>query len=144
MSDLNVVALVGRIAKNAELKVRGETTVCEFTIAVNTDKKDGSTGEYSSVPNFIPLALFGEYGKKMAAHLYKGRTVSVVGALKVDTWVKDNQSYSKVGVTVHRIGLAFPLPVKGDVRSPDKSETAESVLQEEPEIPFNGDEFDIV
>ena len=143
MSDLNMVALVGRIAKNAAIETASGKSICKFTIAVNRDKRD-ENGEYKSIPNFIHLALFGEYAVKMAPHLFKGRTISVMGELKEDAWTKDGKSYSKLSVVAHKIGLAFPLPVgKHSLGKEDEMADAEQFPQQESEVPEMTSDDDI-
>ena len=54
MSDLNIVALMGRITRDAEMKTTASgKNFVRFSIAVNRTRKQGEN--YISVPSFFNL-----------------------------------------------------------------------------------------
>ena len=100
MSGMNVVTLVGRLTKDAELRyIPGSgTAVATTTIAIDRDytKKDGS-----KETDFIPLEVMGKPAEFVANYCGKGRLVAVVGTIKVDKYQGQDgtqKTFTKVGV----------------------------------------------
>ena len=93
MADLNVVTLVGRLTKDAELsKTKNGVSVLTFTLANNQDRKKKDSEEYESVPNYFYLSYFGERAEKIHPYMTKGKCISVEGRLLQHTWTDNNES----------------------------------------------------
>jgi single-strand DNA-binding protein len=104
MSDLNVVTLVGRVTKDAELRVTpGGMNILNFCIATNRAKKVDD--KWEDDPNFFWLNLFGERAKKMGAYLLKGQAVSIIGELKQDRWESGGAKHSKMSLIIDKLQL---------------------------------------
>jgi single-strand DNA-binding protein len=56
--------------------------VCSLRLAVNTSKKDSSTGQWTEKPNFFDITVWGAQGENCAKYLSKGRPVAVDGRLE--------------------------------------------------------------
>jgi len=67
--------VAGRIARDAELKMAGQTQICEFSVP-HQDKRDGPT-------TWVRCTIFGERGAKLVQYLTKGTSVAVSGRLTV-------------------------------------------------------------
>ena len=106
MSDLNNLSLMGRIVRDAEMKVTGNgVKITVFSIATNRTHKDES-GNYVDEGNFFPLAIYGNYAEKMLPHLKKGQRIIIEGFVKQDRWVTgDGQKRSTTGIGVRQIHL---------------------------------------
>lgn len=103
-NDINVVVLVGRLTKDAEIKVTtGGTSVARFSLAVNRRKKNGET--WVDEVNFFDCAFWGTRADNMKTYLTKGRQVSISGELRQNRWEQDGQSRSKVEVFVNDLQL---------------------------------------
>ena len=97
---MNVITLVGRLTKDAELRyIPGSgTAVATTTIAIDRDytKKDGT-----KETDFIPLEIMGKPAEFVANYCGKGRLVSIIGSIRVDRY-QDQQgnqkTYTKVAV----------------------------------------------
>jgi len=99
MEDMNVVMLIGRLTRDAELKyMNNGTAISTFAIAVNRRRKNGD--EYKDEVSFFDLALFGQKAENLNQYLTKGQQVCVQGKLKQDTWEKDGQKHSKTAIEV--------------------------------------------
>jgi len=86
-SNINVVVITGNLTKDPELRsTGGGTTVCELRVAVNSRRKDGSTGEWVDKPNYFNVVVFGAQGDNCANYLSKGRPVAVEGRLDWREW----------------------------------------------------------
>ena len=128
MSDINVVVLAGRLSKECELKFTNNgTPVAKFSIAVNRWAKD------KEEVSFIDITLWGKQAESLAPYLTKGKQVVIQGELVQDSWEKDGQKFSRVGVTARQVQL---------VGSKDEQKQAPQTPQAGPEnfqdddIPF--------
>ena len=87
---MNSVNLVGRIAKNLELKQAGQTSKCDFTIAVN--RKFAKEGQQQA--DFINIVCFGKVAENLVKCQSKGSQIGVVGSLNIDQY-KDNEGNNR-------------------------------------------------
>jgi len=111
MSDMNGVHLIGRLARDAELKyLQNGTAVLNFAIAVGKSipPKDGEK-EFTTKTSFFDCLAWGQMGERKAKMMTKGRQVAVDGELQQDRWEKDGQQHSRVKVNCSSIQiLALP------------------------------------
>lgn len=87
---MNLVVLVGRVVKDAELKVlnnANQTNVIKFTVAVDRDYKD-KNGE--KITDFLPVEFMGKNLTKLASFVTKGKQIGINGSINID---KVNESY---------------------------------------------------
>ena len=106
MADLNVVTLVGRLTKDAELsKTKNGVSVLTFTLANNQDRKKKDSDEYESVPNYFYVSYFGERAEKICPYMTKGKCISVEGRLLQHTWTENNEYRSRLEIMPLRIGF---------------------------------------
>ena len=90
---MNSVTILGRLTKDAETRQAGQTTVTNFTVAVDRPyTKDG--GEKKT--DFINCQLWGKRGEVLKQYTAKGDRVLITGELRVDSYTnKDGkQVYS--------------------------------------------------
>ncbi|MDY0303616.1 MAG: single-stranded DNA-binding protein [Sphaerochaeta sp.] len=104
-NDLNVVALVGRLTRESELRYSsGGMAICRFSIAVNRRKRTADN-RWEDEANFFDCTLFGKSAENLNQYLEKGRQVSIIGELRQSRWEQDGQSRSKVEVVVNSLQL---------------------------------------
>lgn len=105
-SDLNVVALVGRVTKDAELSYTSSGTAkCVFAVAVNRRVKKGET--WADEASFFDITLWAKTAENMKQYLVKGQQVALSGELEQQRWEKDGQKHSKIAlanVSVQLVG----------------------------------------
>lgn len=95
---LNRVNLMGRLTRDPELRrTAGGTPVATFSLAVEQDFKDKSTGERSA--DFIDIVAWRQTGEFVSRYLSKGRMCVVDGRLQARTW-KDKNGNSRKTVEV--------------------------------------------
>lgn len=100
----NVVVLVGRLTKDAELRyTNGGSAVCRFSIAVNRRQKSGD--QWHDEVSYFDCVLFGKSAESMNQYLSKGRQISLVGELRQNRWEQDGQSRSRVEIFVTSMQL---------------------------------------
>ena len=95
---LNRVNLMGRLVRDPELRqTAGGTPVATFSLAVEQDFKDKSTGERSA--DFIDVVAWRQTGEFVSRYLSKGRMCVVDGRLQARTW-KDKSGNSRKTIEV--------------------------------------------
>jgi single-strand DNA-binding protein len=74
--------LVGNLTRDPELRhTPSGMAVCSLRLAVNSRRKDPSTGEWGEKPNYFDITVWGNQGESCAQYLSKGRPVAVDGRL---------------------------------------------------------------
>jgi len=82
-TNINRVVLTGNLTRDPELRsLPSGMSVCSMRIAVNTRKKDPSSGEWTEKPNFFDITVWGGQGENCARYLSKGRPVAIDGRLE--------------------------------------------------------------
>ena len=107
-SNINVVVITGNLTKDPDLRsTGGGTSVCEMRVAVNSRRKDGSTGEWVDKPNYFNVVVFGAQGDNCANYLSKGRPVAVEGRLDWREWEAKDGSGKRQAVQIVANSVQF-------------------------------------
>lgn len=97
--NINRVVLTGNLTRDPEMRsTGGGLTVCKLGIAVNTRRKNGSTGEWEEKPNYFRVTVFGAQAQTCEQYLRKGRAVAIDGRLEWSQWEKDGQKRESVDI----------------------------------------------
>ena len=96
----NVVALVGRLTKDPEIRMAGETKVSSFTLAVNRPFKNDD-GEQQA--DFIQCQAWKNQADFMEKYVVKGQLVAVQGSIRTRNYDKDGQTIYVTEVNVDQI-----------------------------------------
>jgi len=81
--NLNRVCLTGNLTRDPELRsTNSGTSVCSLRVAVNTRRKDPSTGEWGEKANYFDVTVWGAQADNCAQYLSKGRPIAVDGRLE--------------------------------------------------------------
>ena len=124
---INSVNIAGNLTRDPEMKSAANTSVLEFSVAVNEHRK--VDGEWKEEPNYFDCVMFGTRAEKVSGFLKKGMKVAISGHLKQSRWEKDGQKRSKVSVVVDDLEF-MTAPVS-------KPETvAAEVLPYDEDVPF--------
>lgn len=103
--DLNVIAIVGRLVRESELKYsQNGGAICRFSIAVNRRKRTADN-RWEDEANFFDCVYFGKPAEGVNQFLEKGRQVSITGELHQSRWEQDGQSRSRVEIYVNSLQL---------------------------------------
>ena len=82
---LNKIIIMGRLTRDPELRrTQTGTPVASFTLAVDRDFKDKSTGERST--DFIDVVAWRQTGEFVSRFFAKGRMAVVEGRLQMRDW----------------------------------------------------------
>lgn len=102
--DTNMVIIIGRLTRDAELKYTNSgAAITNISIANTKTRKDGD--QWVEDTNFFEATLFGRQGEALNQYLQKGTQVSLTGELDYQSWEKDGQKRSKVVIKVNNIQL---------------------------------------
>lgn len=101
MASFNKVILLGNLTRDPELRVTPKgTSVCQFSLAVNSSYKD-KDGNAREEVTFVDIDCFGRQAELIAKHLNKGRPLLVEGRLKMDEWeTKEGEKRRKLKVVL--------------------------------------------
>ncbi len=104
-SNINVVVITGNLTRDPELRsLPSGTSVCELRVAVNSRRKDGSTGEWVDKPNYFDVTVWGAQGENCANYLSKGRPVAIEGRLDWREWeAKDGSKRQSVQIIANSV-----------------------------------------
>lgn len=100
--SVNKVILIGRLAKDPELRGEG-TRVCNFSIAcAEKYKKDG---EWKEKTEWINVVIFGTQAENCAKYLSKGSQVFIEGKLQTTSYEKDGRKIYQTKVVAHFVNF---------------------------------------
>lgn len=82
---INHIVIMGRLTRDPELRrTQNGTSVAGFSLAVDRDFKDKSTGERAT--DFIDVVAWRSTGEFVSRHFTKGRMAVVEGSLQIRDW----------------------------------------------------------
>ena len=115
---LNKIAIMGRMTRDPELRrTESGTAVASFTLAVDRDFKDKSTGERTA--DFIDCVAWRQTGEFVSNHFTKGRMAVVEGRLQMREWT-DKEGNKRRNAEVVADNVYF-----GDSKRDDGGQRAE-------------------
>lgn len=86
--------IAGNIGGDAEMRKAGDSDVCSFSVAAETDERDRKT-------EWFDVSVFGAYGEALCKHLKKGGKVTVFG----DLTFRENEGKRYNKLRAHRVAL---------------------------------------
>ena len=103
MNSLNSMLLEGNLVKDpVEKRTPQDTIICNFTIAVNRSYK--KEDDYVKEVSYFDIEVWSTLADNCLKHLCKGRGVRVVGRLKQERWVDENETlHSRIKVVAEHV-----------------------------------------
>lgn len=100
---MNKVILMGRLARDPEVRMSGDTAVARFSLAVDRRfKKDGD-----QTADFINCVAFGKTGEFIEKYGHKGTKFVVEGRIQTGSYTnKDGQKVYTTDVVVEQVEFA--------------------------------------
>lgn len=139
---LNHITIMGRFVRDPDLRRTGSgTAVASFTLAVDRDFANKSTGELET--DFIGCVAWRSTGEFVSKYFKKGSLAVVSGRLQIRNWVdRDGNKRSTAEILVDNVyfGAAKkeggPTPAPGYV-APQSAENDYALLEDEDrQLPF--------
>lgn len=112
---MNHIAIIGNITADLTTKAVGQSSVCEFSIAVNEVYYDQQKQKVEKV-HFFDCSAWGNTGDNIAKFFSKGQKIALTGQLKQDRWEKDGEKRSKVGIRVDSFDFCGDKKQGGDTQ----------------------------
>ena len=139
--SINSVCISGNVGRDPELRMTAsQMQVCTFSVCVNDRRKNGQTGEWEDVPNWVDVTFFGNRGEAISNHVSKGTHVTIQGRLHENKWQnKDGQNRRKLEVIGEEIDWVSSGQKQQQAQQPDYQ--AQQPMEEETgvyddDIPF--------
>lgn len=100
-SDLNSVNIVGRLTRDAETRMAGETVITSLRLGSSSRRK--VAGVWADVSGYYDVTIFG--GEGLVKYLVKGKQIAVNGRLSWREWEKDGVKRSAVEIVANDVQL---------------------------------------
>jgi single-strand DNA-binding protein len=132
-SNLNHVVLTGRLTRDPDLRpLPSGGSVCELWVAVNSRRRDTTTGDWVEKPNYFDVVVYGAPGENVARHLHKGRAVAIDGRLSWREWETQDGRHAQAVSVVARTVQFLDSPRRGENGAADEGAgTLHSIAAEE-------------
>lgn len=103
---MNSVNLVGRITRDPEIRLAGQSNVCSFSIAVDRGYKDN---QGQNITDFINCIAWGNQANYIGQYVKKGNMLSITGSIQTRTYTdKDNKQRVITEVYVDKVSNLSP------------------------------------
>jgi len=142
---MNKLQLLATITKDIELKyAQSGTCIASFSVVYNSKYKDQS-GQYVEKASFFDVTAFGKTAENLQKFFHKGSRILIDGELDYQSWEKDGQKRSKVGIKLHSFDFIDrkadapqqPNQPQSGYQAPPQQAQASNI----PEIDINEDEI---
>ena len=98
---MNNINILGTITREPELKyTAGGIAILSFGIAYN-EKRKQQDGSYADTTHFFEVTSFGKKAEVVNQWFQKGSRILIQGSLDYQSWEKDGQKKSKVGIKLN-------------------------------------------
>jgi single-strand DNA-binding protein len=112
--EINQLAITGNLTRDPELRsLNSGTTVCNIRIAHNERRK--IDGEWTTVPQFFDVTIWGAIGAWLAANVAQGQKVVVAGRLSWREYEVDGAKRQAVSITADSV---VPVPRSATTTEP--------------------------
>ena len=136
--NINRVVLTGNLTRDPEVSVTGGgLSICKLGIAVNTRKKDSSTGNWEEKPNYFRITVFGRQAESCGQYLKKGRPVAIDGRLEWSQWERDGQKRESIDIIADTVQF-----LGGREDAGNGNGFSSSVRATESDVPIDTGDFD--
>lgn len=130
---VNKVILLGNLGADPELKTFGETSVAKFSLATSESWKS-KEGEKKTETQWHNCEVWGKMAEIISHFAKKGSTLYVEGAVKYDSYEKDNE---KKFITKIKVDNFKFIGGGGSVAKAETShEQEQEPEQEKADLPF--------
>lgn len=107
--SVNSVVFSGNLARDAELKTVGDTSVVEFSM--------GHTPYRSETTMWFRVHVWGKYGEALHSDLAKGAKVTVAGRLSMREYEKDGETRQSWEIRADQVDIAKAAAAREDAPS---------------------------
>lgn len=118
---MNKIVLLGRLTKDIELRQAGETSVANFSLAVNrTFHRDGEPDV-----DFFNCVAFGKRAETLAQYVHKGNQLAIEGHVQIGSYTnKDGANVKTFDVMIDGFDFISSKSDRVETETPEpKTET---------------------
>lgn len=138
--NINRVVLTGNLTRDPDLRSTPEgLAICKLGIAVNTRRKNGSTGSWEEKPNYFRVTVFGRQAESCSQFLRKGRPVAVDGRLEWSSWESEGQKRESIDIIADTVQF---LGGRDDAGNGNGNGFSSSARAAESDVPIDTRDFD--
>ncbi|MGA2927268.1 MAG: single-stranded DNA-binding protein [Solirubrobacteraceae bacterium] len=140
--NINRVVLTGNLTRDPDLRSTPDgLSICKLGVAVNTRRKNGSTGSWEEKPNYFRVTVFGRQADSCGQFLRKGRPVAIDGRLEWSTWESEGQKRESIDIIADTVQF---LGGRDDAGSGNGNGNgfSSSVRATESDVPIDTADFD--
>lgn len=98
---LKSITIQGNVVKAPEKRKAGETKICTFTVAVDSNRP--KKGEEKPKATYFRVSTFGRNAEQCAEYLEQGQSVCVVGDVELNVYENEGKTFSNIEVTADRV-----------------------------------------
>lgn len=140
MASLNQINLIGRIGHTPEIRISGQSTICNFTLAVNDRVKVND--QWTDQTEWFRCTAFGKTADVIVKYVKKGYLIFVSGKIKSRKYTaKDGTEKTSWEVTVSTLQLLDPKS-EGEEQPTEAQTTAPAPAAQPTPKPESSDEDD--
>jgi single-strand DNA-binding protein len=138
--NINRVVLTGNLTRDPEMRsTSGGLTICKLGIAVNTRRKNNSTGAWEEKPNYFRVTVFGAQADNCGQYLRKGRPVAIDGRLEWSQWENEGQKRESVDIIADTVQF---LGGRDDAGNGNGNGFSSSAPASESDVPIDTGDFE--
>lgn len=138
--NINRVVLTGNLTRDPDYRsTPGGMSICKLGIAVNTRRKNNSTGDWEEKANFFRVTVFGRQAESCGQYLKKGRPVAIDGRLEYSEYESEGQKRSSVDIIADNVQF---LGSREDTGNGNGNGYSSGVRAPESDIPADTSDFE--
>jgi single-strand DNA-binding protein len=119
------VTLVGNVVNDVVLRQTSGGTVANFRLAATNGYTDKRTGQFVERTTFLNVSAWRQFAENVAASVFRGQPVVVVGRLRQREFERDGQKITVVEVDADFVGHDLSRGVAQFARNRRGPQTAE-------------------
>lgn len=132
---MNTVILAGRMTRDVDYKMNGETTSARFNIAVDRKYKN-KDGNYDT--DFINCVAFNKTADFVSKYFSKGMRIMIAGRIQTGSYTnKDGVKVYTTDVVVDNVEFMENKNASQDVKENTNTNDFKDIADIEEELPFN-------
>jgi single-strand DNA-binding protein len=138
--NINRVVLTGNLTKDPDLRSTGNgLAVCKLRLAVNTRRRNNSTGDWDEKANYFGVTVFGKQAESCGQYLKKGRPVAIDGRLEWSEYEVEGQKRQSVDIIADSVQF---LGGRDDAGNGNGNSYSNGFRASESDIPADTSDFD--
>lgn len=139
--NINRVVLTGNLTKDPDTRTNPATglSICKLRLAVNSRRKNNSTGDWEDKANFFNVTVFGRQAESCGQYLRKGRPVAIDGRLEWSEYEVEGQKRQSVDIIAENVQF---LGSREDAGNGNGNGFSSGVRPAESDIPADTSDFE--